>query len=95
MPPQVLGKYMDQIGKPYGPSPAQTLKETYLVPPEQVSPIIVCHNCLKCGISANRRDCLHLTEQVNPLDCSCHAVKALFWHLALGLHSKTRFLTLV
>ena len=37
MPAQVLGKYMDQIGKSYGPSPVQTLKETYHVPPEQVS----------------------------------------------------------
>ena len=37
MPAPMLGKYTDQIGKPYGPSPVQTLKETYHVPPEQVN----------------------------------------------------------
>ena len=34
---RVLGKYMDQIGNPYAPSPLQTLKQTYHVPPELVS----------------------------------------------------------
>ena len=37
IPTREFGRYMDQVGKPYGPSPAQTLKETYHVPPEQVN----------------------------------------------------------
>ena len=37
MSAQVHRKYVDQVGKPYGPSPVQKLKQTYNVPPQQVS----------------------------------------------------------
>ena len=77
MPAQLLGKYMDQGNKPYGPSPVQTLKDTYLVPPEQVSALLyiitawvvtlfllkwLYYPWLNVCITVNRRDCLRLTE---------------------------------
>ena len=45
MPAKVLGKYMDQIDKPYGPTPVQTLKETYHVSPDLVRSLSPLNTC--------------------------------------------------